>query len=98
MRRLIEMRRQFVEFVERKLREVGAAKVMPDPESLSKAWGRASRLAKIEKLVENLMQEQEDDEADDPPEGLAALLESRIVGSSRSWDAELWKIAQEEVQ
>jgi len=83
--------KQLVEWLEKKFKEHGVKKVVPDEETLKNAYIGALKAEKIRKEVKKIVQEF--DQEFEPPENLHAMIAEKIAGSSLSWDSALETIA-----
>jgi DNA topoisomerase VI subunit B len=86
---------QFIAFLEDKLARAGVAKVVPDGDALTKAYGRAWRGAVAQDAIDRAMEEAEAVEAPEVPPDLAGRIAARIKGTARRWDDALWEIIRE---
>jgi hypothetical protein len=88
---------QLVALIERKLAEHGIAKVIPDEETLAATYRRMHKQAVIQKRIDALLEDWDEDEAT-VPAGLRQRLEKAIkLDPARPWDAVLREIADEDV-
>jgi hypothetical protein len=87
--------RLFVDFLERRLSEVGVAKLVPDEDTLERAYRRAYRVAHAGRAVEDALARVE---VPDPPAGLAARLAEAVKGSEDPWDEHVYRIAEGDEQ
>ena len=85
---------QFIEFLERRLMDCGARKVVPDAVTLEKAWRRGIIRRRLVEEVELLRAEAERDaEAADVPADLAEQVRKRLEEHPRqSWDEAVDKV------
>jgi hypothetical protein len=88
---------QFVTFVERKLRQHGIAKIVPDKELLAEAYARMERGRRLEEAVESL---KEIDTRDvEPPEDLEDRVRVMLKAQpSKRWDAVLEEIVASDIE
>jgi DNA topoisomerase VI subunit B len=86
---------QFIEFLERKLTEVGAAKLVPSDDDLRSAWRRAWGLVQVQEAMDAAVQRLCDASGASQPPDLPAQVLARIKGTGKSWDEALWEIARE---
>jgi hypothetical protein len=87
---------QLVEWLERKLNEIGVGRVIPDDDVLDKAYKRAWRLATIQQAIDKATAEC--DGADITlPTDLQETIRQRLDGSTRAWDDVVFEIAGREV-
>lgn len=85
----------FIAWLESKLEAAGVRKVVPDGETVERAYRALYRRAMIQKVIDKAMEEYSD-ESMVMPEGLADTLRQGIEGRARSWDAALWHLASEQ--
>jgi hypothetical protein len=85
---------QFVEYLERKLTEVGAKKVVPEGDALKDAYHLQLKKAKFQLAVEAATKGI-GTEAAEVPDSLGERLEKMIEGKSDPWDKALWEVACE---
>jgi DNA topoisomerase VI subunit B len=84
-----------VAWLERKLTDAGAAKLVPSDDTLAEAWKQAKRRAKVQAAIDKALEEAK--EADEPmPDGLADKIREAIEGKAESWDSALWRLARAE--
>jgi hypothetical protein len=80
---------QFIRFIERKLQEHGVKKVIPANDAyLTAAHKRAVILERMQRQVDKLFAEMEEQEID-VPDDLRQQLEKSLDGSAQSWDGAL---------
>jgi hypothetical protein len=85
---------QFVAWLERKLKEQGVKKVIPDQETLTAAWQRADRVSRIQEAIEEIEEEIESDETS-VPKNLGVKVRRLIKKKPElSWDRALVQIAR----
>ena len=84
--------RQFIDWLEAKLKAAGVAKVIPDEKTLRKAFKRAARLASIQEAIDNALEELEEEDVK-VPRDLEKKLRSKLKGTDKTWDDVLWQIA-----
>jgi DNA topoisomerase VI subunit B len=83
---------QFVAFLERKLTEAGAKKLVPAPEVLDKAFRRARQLYRAGRAAEAVLREASDTPV---PAELRQFVRQRIAGTDTPWDEAVWQLAAE---
>jgi hypothetical protein len=84
---------QFIEWLERKLQEHGVQKIMPDEETLNTAYRRAQRIAKIQTVINQVKQVEDDNIT--IPDGLAQRVEELLKADpTLSWDQALLQIKE----
>jgi hypothetical protein len=83
---------QFIAWLEGKLAEVGVEKVVPDAETLARAYRLALRKSKLQAAIDDALTEI--DEAPDAPvpDDLAEQIRAEITGKAIAWDAAIWTI------
>jgi len=87
------MSEEFIEFVERKLKENGVTKFIPEDDSLAATYRMAKLGQKIDKIIE---EENEKIEEYEVPEDLKEQVEEYLKDNPiTSWDAAIWEIADE---
>ena len=86
---------QLIEFIERKLRAVGVAKIVPDQETLEKAYRRTRLLDLMSERIEDLRTEVEEEAAAEPlPADLALQIDALLVEHPEmAWDAALRRMS-----
>jgi hypothetical protein len=91
------MSNQFIEWLERKLREHGIKKLIPENNILAAAYRRAIFLKRIREREEQIRDEICNQEIEIPSQ-LRERMEDKIKDQSEiSWDEAIWKIMEEEV-
>jgi hypothetical protein len=86
---------QFVTWIERRLTEHGVAKVIPTPETLAKAYQRATRTKAINDALVRIQEHRQEDPSDVPDDlqdRVKAVLDEH---PELSWDAAVWQIVQD---
>ncbi len=84
--------RELVDFVERKLRENGVMKIVPDQKRLATAYRLFHRNERLQKVVDaTIKASTEDDIA--VPDDLAERVKGRLSDTSMSWDEVIARIA-----
>jgi DNA topoisomerase VI subunit B len=87
---------QFIEWIERKLKEHGVEKVVPDAATLEIAYKRAYRRARLQSIIDKAQEEiNNESEAIELPENIESQISEAIVGKAQSWDSALSDIARE---
>jgi len=83
-----------IKFLERKFIEYGVKKVIPDEETLRKAYRRAVFCQEMEEKANEIQIEQEDLTI---PDGLAQKISDSLAENpAQSWDEVVWDLANEE--
>lgn len=86
---------QFIDWLEEKLRENGASKVVPDQETLEAAYRRAVLVARVNRKIEEVQKEWNTNghsKIEIPPD-LEEQIEEMIADSNRSWDSAILDVA-----
>jgi len=84
--------RELVDYVERKLRENGVVKIVPDQERLAAAYRLFHGRERLQKVVDaTIKASTEDDIA--VPDNLAGRVKSRLSETSMNWDEVIARIA-----
>jgi len=91
---------QFIAWLERKLDEVGVTKFVPEQKAVTDAYRRAWRIAKLNKMISDVIGElPKDDDIDIPDDlrdRLAATLDPDQDGDATlSWDMAIARIAHD---
>ena len=87
---------ELVAWIEKKLKEHGVNKVVPDEDTLIDAFRRARRQAVVQARIDEVLEELgDDDPEDEDPIGLRAKVEQCLQEDpARSWDAVVKEIAE----
>jgi hypothetical protein len=85
---------QFLDWLEAKLQAAGVEKVVPDEDVLAAAFRQQMRVAKLQKILEQSLAEDDDAAV---PDGLAEQVRERITGKKEPWDDALWDIVREQL-
>ena len=88
---------QFVTWLEGKLKEVGVSKVVPDEETLAKAYRRIYRSAKVQAAIDRAIEEINNGDDIQLPDGIEEAVRSNITGTARPWDEAVFKMAYDAV-
>jgi hypothetical protein len=87
---------QFVKWLESKLDEAGIRKVIPDEETLKAAYLRARKLARLQRMVDEIIDE--DDTEIEVPDDVAERIATKLDEErSHSWDDALTSLAAEDI-
>jgi hypothetical protein len=86
----------FVAWLERRLTEHGVAKVIPPPDTLTKAYQLARQTKAINKELARLQTTMRDQAIEIPEDLDARVRETLEEDPALSWDAAVWKIVMEE--
>jgi hypothetical protein len=86
-----------VEWLEKKLTDVGAVKVVPSDDTLAEAWKQALRRAKVQVAIDKALEEARRTDAP-MPDGLANRIREAVKGKAESWDLALFDIALESLK
>jgi len=89
---------QLVAFIERKLKEHGISKVVPDNDTLAAAYRRMRRQLTVQQVIDKAVAELGgEDEALPVPRNLESLIAKRLKENpAKSWDAALREIAEDD--
>jgi DNA topoisomerase VI subunit A len=88
---------QFVEFVHGQLEANGVEKVVPDEQTLERAYQHVKkRNALMQKVEELLLQAETESEVFTTPDDLADQVRERIDGTTESWEGAIREIAEED--
>ena len=86
---------QFLDWLERKLREAGVQKVVPDEDVLAAAYLRQRRIAHLQKLLDAALTAAEE-EAPVPVNLTAAVRAGVTQHPTSAWDDVLWDMVQDQ--
>jgi DNA topoisomerase VI subunit B len=86
---------QHIRALEGKLAGAGVTKVVPDKETLAKAFRRATRLVRVEAAIAEAVRELPD-LGILTPKRLEAVVRAKIKDTPESWDEAVWQIAREQ--
>jgi hypothetical protein len=86
---------RFIEFVEHQFMEVGVAKVVPDSESLERAFHRAWIIGLIQDAMDEAMVKIPDGVNPAMPRGLPSKITRIIKETGKSWDEALAEMVRE---
>lgn len=84
---------QFIEWLQRKLREHGIKKLIPESDTLAAAYRRAVFLQRLEEEVEKLREEISKESISVPDELDGMVCKALDEKPERSWDQVVWRIA-----
>jgi Protein of unknown function C-terminus (DUF2399) len=87
---------QFIAWREAKLMAVGVQKVVPDRETLEKAYRRAVRQTHVQRAIDEALEDLGDAAEIIMPDDLVERLSSKLEGSAKSWDAVLWDLVADD--
>jgi len=76
---------QFVEWLEKKLKEIDVCKVVPDSEILEQAYRQAHRRAFVESAIQRAIKSYNPDKII-VPDNLSQLVEVEVEGTKRAWE------------
>jgi hypothetical protein len=82
---------QLLAWLEKKLIEHGVTKLVPDAETLARAWTRMRQARAIQQVLGELQIEAD---SSPPPGDLQSLLEQNMHGNGKAWDEVLWELAR----
>jgi DNA topoisomerase VI subunit B len=85
---------QFIAWLEGKLAEAGVEKVVPDDDTLVKAYRLAVRKRKLQQAIDTLCAAIDAGPDAQVPEDLADRIREAIDGQPIAWDEALWQIVQ----
>lgn len=87
--------KQLITWLERKFKEYGVEKYIPDQDTLHIGYRRAKYLGLVEKKIKEMQESMvEDDE--EIPDDLTELIEEKFKEDPRlSWDEALWDIVKD---
>jgi hypothetical protein len=89
---------ELVAFIERKLTEHGVRKVVPDSDTLAKAYCSNIRTAKIEEIIDRAIEEMADDDDISIPENLSDQVTDLLrENSTWRWDEAVESIAEDNI-
>ena len=87
---------QLVVLIERKLAKHGIRKVIPNDETLAHAYQRMRRLAAIQKKIDELVDELDEQEVKVPAGLRPRITKALKVDPTQTWDAAMREIADED--
>ena len=87
---------QFVTWLKRKLKEHGVKKVIPNQEVLKKTYVRAVRAQEISRRIEEMENELESRKIKPPTKLLDTVVRELRKYPTRSWDEEIWDLAEKQ--
>jgi hypothetical protein len=85
---------QFIEFLERKLKEHGVEKVVPEGDELAAAYRLQVKRARLQLVIDEALKEI-DGEHVEVPADLRKRLAKKIKGKPVPWDKALWDLVTE---
>jgi hypothetical protein len=77
---------QFIQFIERKLRERGVEKIMPDAAALATAYNLTRQGLLLQRTLAERHAVMIQEQHAPLPDGLEAEVRRRLAGSDKSWD------------
>ena len=86
---------QFVSWLKEKLEQAGVRKVVPDAITLERAYKRDICIARVQKVVDQVVAKQGEMNVE-IPSGLLSRIGAMIQGTDKSWDQAVWELAKEE--
>jgi hypothetical protein len=89
---------RFTEFLVSKFDEVGVKKLVPDAETLQRAYRRACGNAAIQDAIDAAMKDVAKSETHAMPDNLRARIVEVVEGDTKSWDEALTEIVQRELR
>ena len=85
---------KFIEFVEGKLEQHGVEKVVPDPDTLAKAWRHARAAQEINRLIERV--NTKDQQGEPPPDDLEERVREKLEDDpALSWSEAVLEVMDE---
>ena len=87
--------RQLVDLVERKLEAHGVEKVVPDRTTLREAWTEMHQLRTAKRLLHEVRETADAEDAPPLPPNIRERLSSRIDGTAAAWDDALWTLTED---
>ena len=85
---------QFLDWLTNKLNEYGVTKIIPDDANLNRAYLRAVQGQKLQRLIDEMMEEVQDQNGIHMPEHFREQLEEHLDGSALPWDIALWSLVR----
>jgi DNA topoisomerase VI subunit B len=85
--------RQFVTWLEEKLREQGVKKVIPDFETLTTAYRRAWQYAQAQQALDDVLDKLERTDVRPPPD-VTELIAREIDGTGTAWDEAIYRLVR----
>jgi len=87
---------QFMAWLAAKFAEVGVEKVVPDDESLARAYRRAVRQRRVQRVIDQALAALDEEEEPSVPEDLDERIRDRLTGSAQAWDQVLWELVPDD--
>ncbi len=81
--------RQFIDWLERKLKQAGVEKVMPDEDTIKAAYHRARLIAEINRVIADIKVDEQD-----VPENIVNEIREKIEGTASSWEDALQELVE----
>jgi hypothetical protein len=88
---------QFVDWLERKIQGAGVSKIVPDEETLERAYRRAAYLQLLERRAMALRDEIAQREVAVPPDLAQRIADALNDVPDQSWDEAVWQAAQDDL-
>jgi Protein of unknown function C-terminus (DUF2399) len=85
--------RQFLDWLEEKLQAAGVAKVVPDADTLTRAYQHLTRVADLQDTIDAALAEPAPPV--EVPDDLEAQIRERITETATAWDEALWDVVAE---
>ena len=89
---------QFIEWLERCLTQAGVTKVVPEADVLVAAYRRAVKRARAQRVIEEMLKEDDAPICVPNPKTLQEILRERISGTAGAWDQAIWTLAVDAVE
>lgn len=83
---------KFIEWIEAKLKQHGITKVVPDETTLDKAYRRIRQQAKVQRVIDEALDNLDEDEGDVPDTLAKKISELQNAEPTLTWDAALKRI------
>jgi hypothetical protein len=87
---------QFIAWLEGKLAEVGVTKVVPDAETLARAYRLAWRKSTLQRAIDDALAEIDESPDVPVPDDLAEQIRAKITGKAIAWDDAIWGLMRRE--
>jgi hypothetical protein len=83
---------QFIAWLEGKLVEAGVEKVVPDDDTLARAYRLALRRSRLQTAIDDALTEIDETPDAPVPDDLAEQIRAKITGTAIAWDDAIWDI------
>jgi len=84
---------QFRDWLEAKLTAQSVQKVVPDHETLAKAYRRAARRVAVQHAINPVIEQLRQDDEISVPSDLPERIRQAVTGTDQPWDAAVWQLA-----